>query len=60
MFTGLLRIACLLAGLGLATLAFAQTPPRAEIRPGVDTLDLSPYLGMRKDPEARENAATIW
>jgi diguanylate cyclase (GGDEF)-like protein len=64
MLTGLLRIACLLlcllGGLGASAPASAQAPPRAEIGPRMDKIDLAPYMGVRVDPEARADAAAMF
>jgi diguanylate cyclase (GGDEF)-like protein len=60
MVTNLLRVVCLLAALGVAGLARAQAPARAEIRPGVDTLELSPHLGYRVDLDGRADSADMF
>ena len=60
MLTGLLRIVFLVAALGAAPLASAQAPPRADIGPRMDAIDLSPYVGVRIDPEARSDAAEMF
>src|SRR4029079_12370559 len=60
MLTGLLRILCLVAGLGATALASAQAPPRAEIGPRMDQVDLAPYMGVRVDPEGRADAAAMF